>query len=62
MRYVTYTRTADGIVSRTHGRVVMPSRERAADYPHRERLQGWPERSVYWTRSTGAALGLAPLR
>ena len=61
MRYVTYTRPEDGIVSRTHGRVVMTGRERSEQYPHAERLVGWPERSVYWTRSTGPALGLAPL-
>lgn len=62
MRYVSYFRGADGIVSRTHGRVVMPSRERAARYPHRERLLGWPERTVFWNAGTGPAHGLAPLR
>ena len=61
MRYVTYVRAESGAISRTHSRIVIPSAERARDYPHQEPLIGWPERSVYWTRETGSALGLAPV-
>lgn len=62
MRYVTYSRSESGIVERTHNRVTMPAAQRAQDYPHTERLVGWPERTVYWTRRNGTANGVAPLR
>ena len=61
MRYTVYTRDESGILTRTHEPARMSGEQRRADYPHRERLTGWPEASVYWTRETGPATGVAPL-
>jgi hypothetical protein len=60
MRYITYTRDESGVLQRTHGKLSITAAQRAEDYPHAERLVGWPERTVYWTRRSGAAVGLAP--
>lgn len=62
MDYVTYRRDESGLVERAHHRVALKAAQRAALYPHRESLRGWPERVVYWSQPTGRALGVAPLR
>lgn len=62
MRYVTYTRNESGIVARAHERLTMLRTERVAHYPHREALRGWTESTVFWSRPTGFAVGVAPLR
>lgn len=63
MRYVTYTRSESGTLTREHdAREDLSAADRADRYPHAEPLLGWPERTVYWTRETGPATGVAPLR
>jgi hypothetical protein len=62
MKHVTYTRDESGIIKRTHARVDMTARARLDQYPHASVLSGWPERWIYWNRSHGPAVGLAPLR
>lgn len=56
--YVEYTRADDGLLERGH-RVVL-SESDLAEYPHRERLVGWPEGVVYWAALTGPCGGIAP--
>ncbi len=60
MTYITYSRDESGIVQRTHSRVTLRKDDRAMQYPHAERLRGWPERLVYWSSATGPATGIAP--
>jgi hypothetical protein len=35
--------------------------QRESQFPHAERLLGWPERVVYWAHETGASMGVAPM-
>lgn len=60
MRYVIYERTESGALVRGK-RVSLVALARRAVYPHRETLQGWPERSVYWAREVGPSFGVAPI-
>lgn len=59
--YVVYTRTESGILERAHDRLELTAVERAAHYPYREPLAGWPEHAVFWSRETGSAIGVAPM-
>ena len=55
-----YTRAASGILTRTEVRIDYA--DTMEHYEHEERLDGWPERRVFWTSATGAAVGAAPLK
>lgn len=62
MHYVTYHRAESGALTRAHAHVELSEENRAARYPHAEKLLGWPERTVFWTSTAGPALGVAPLK
>lgn len=61
MQYVVYQRSESGTLTRAHDRIALAKTERAAQYPHLEKLLGWAERTVYWTRESGPAVGVAPV-
>jgi hypothetical protein len=61
MKYVIYRRDESGLLTRTHEPVVLTKQERVAEYPHRTRLLGWPETSVFWRSESGRSVGVAPL-
>ena len=56
--YFEYSRDDSGKIQRGR-RVVVPA-DSLAEYPHAERLAGWPEPVVFWAAPTGTAGGLAP--
>jgi len=59
-KYMVYSRDEGGRVTRTHRTVVLQKTEIAADYPHPEKLTGWPEAVVFWGASSGMTNGMAP--
>ena len=59
-RYVTYQRSASGTIERIHdARPTMTKAQRTEQYPHAERLLGWPETTVYWVCAAGPCVGVA---
>jgi hypothetical protein len=54
-----YTRDASGVIERTGHRI--NGNQDANQYQHEERLQGWPERRVFWVDATGPSIGAAPI-
>lgn len=61
MQYVVYQRSESGNLTRVHDRVTLSKIERTAEYPHAEKLLGWAERTVFWSRQDGPATGVAPV-
>lgn len=57
-----YHRSEGGTLQRAQRTVDLTGADILRGYPHRERLQGWPETLVYWTKATGPCAGVAPLR
>ena len=61
---IIYTRDEGGRITRmppTHRPTMrLTAAELAEQYPHAERLRGWPETEVRWDRETGEATGVAP--
>lgn len=60
-KYMVYERNESGQLTRTHHTIVLSGDDARADYPHCERLRGWPESSVYWGKSYGVGVGIAPM-
>lgn len=60
MQYVVYQRSESGAIERCHTRITLSKPQRATQYPHPEKLTGWAERTVFWTREFGTAVGVAP--
>ncbi len=58
-KYMSYSRDAAGLITRTHRTVVLSD---IADYHHKEHLSGWPEKCVFWMIfADGSAEGIAPM-
>ena len=47
LEYIDYERSESGTLTRTHADVSLRSEVRRDSYPWREKLTGWPERSVF---------------
>ena len=60
MKYIVYERSESGTLTRTHAGASLCSEVRRDSYPWREKLTGWPERSVFWARPFGPSVGVAP--
>jgi hypothetical protein len=63
MLCAVYERAEGGTLQRWHeARAEVTAEELSGFYPHVEGLKGWPESRVYWTRATGPAFGVAPIK
>jgi len=61
IKYVPYIRTSDGHIERLTHAIFKTTGESRDPYVHEEVLVGWPESKVFWAKSVGSSLGIAPL-
>lgn len=62
LKFVVYERAESGALTRTGKRVSLSAYDVLASHCAREDgLLGWSEKTIYWNKPTGEAVGLAPL-
>ena len=59
-QYLTYGRTADGIIYRTSKSVVVSNEDLTKNYPYEQIIAENPEVRVHWQHISGASCGIAP--
>lgn len=57
-KYAVYERDDSGTLGR-RPQAIWLSDAMAAEYPHPERLRGWPETVVLWRKDAGPSIGIA---
>jgi hypothetical protein len=60
-KFIAYERTESGQVTRKHNRVNLSAEDIITRYNHPEKLLGWPEKKVYWSKNEGECVGFAPM-
>ena len=60
VQYVPYIRTAEGQIERIAHAIFKTTGESRDPYVHEESLVGWPESKVFWAKSVGPSLDIAP--
>lgn len=60
-RYLTYGRTADGIIYRTSDDVYLSLEDLTSGYPYEQVMVEYPEVKIYWKHFSGASYGIAPV-